>query len=45
MLYLYAYLEITYWQKVDAFNDYRKNVNWIRKNGVYKGYDDSQRNK
>jgi hypothetical protein len=36
LLYAYCYLEVSFWAKVDDFNDFRRNVNWIRKNGVHR---------
>lgn len=33
-------MENAFWAKIDDFNDFRRNVNWIQKNGVYKGKDD-----
>lgn len=37
MLYAYAYVEIVLCQWFDKVVDFRRNVNWIRKNGPYNG--------
>ena len=39
LLYRYILMENYFWFRVDDFNDFRKNVLWIEKNGVYKGKD------
>jgi hypothetical protein len=36
LLYRYILMENYFWYRVDDFNDFRKNANWIQKNGVYK---------
>jgi hypothetical protein len=35
-------MENAFWAKVDDFNDFRKNVLWIQKNGPYKGKDSDE---
>lgn len=36
-LYVYAYVEIYFNQKVDQWVNYRANVRWIKKHGPYRG--------
>jgi hypothetical protein len=37
MLYAYCYLEIFFWHQAERLRDFKANVQWIKKNGVYKG--------
>jgi len=37
MLYVYCYIEVFVWQQVERVRDFRANVQWIKKNGVYRG--------
>jgi hypothetical protein len=36
MLYTYCYAEVWFWQISERYHDYRRNVNWIKRNGPYK---------